>query len=146
MMTKITKRDNYNFLLSLLPNMLEAELINAEEDERLSEFLNHELEQLSKRADSARKYAKKSAKAEDELTQAVVDLLAGTAESMTIPDMVVQIPEELHATAQKLTYRLNKLVDAKVIERNTISVKEEGRSARRINTYCYVGVEEETLD
>ena len=147
MMNKITKRDNYNLILELLPEMLNANLISAEEDARLAEFINHELEQLTKRAQAAQKYAKKSVKAEDELAQSILDVLAGTGEAMTIQDIVVQIPETLGATAQKLTYRLNKLVEAEVVERGTVSLKEEGKSARRLNTYKFVNAkEEEALD
>ena len=133
---KVTKRDNYNTLLSLLPEMLNAGMISEDEDTRLAEFLNHELEQLDKRSASAKKYAKKSAKASDELADAIVDVLHSTQMVMNIGEIVAALPENLGATNQKVVYRLNKLVESGVAFKETTTVKEETGS-RKVNVYSW---------
>lgn len=132
-MTKITKRDNYEALLTLVAETVE----DSAEATRLTEFINHEIEQLDKRAASAKKYAKKNSKATDELTDAILAVL--TVENQTIPEIVDAVKAadpESTITPQKATYRLTKLVEAGTIIRETVSVKTEGeKGSRRVNVY-----------
>lgn len=136
-MTKFTKRANYEDLLTLIVDAFNANLITEEEDARLAEFLTHEIEQLDKRAASAKKYAKKNSKATDELADAIMGAL--TADNQTIPeivDAVKAVNAESAITPQKATYRLTKLVEAGAVIRETVSVKNEGeKGSRRVNVY-----------
>lgn len=136
-MTKITKRDNYNSLIALLNDAIVAGTIETEEASRLNEFLTHEIEQLDKRAASAKKYAKKNSKATDELADAIMYVLTG--DSQTIPeivDAVKAVNAESAITPQKATYRLTKLVETGAVIRETVSVKNEGeKGSRRVNVY-----------
>ena len=136
-MTKITKRDNYNSLITLLNDAIVAGTIETEEASRLNEFLKHEIDQLDKRAASAKKYAKKNSKATDELADAIMGIL--TADNQTIPeivDAVKAVDAESAITPQKATYRLTKLVEAGAVIRETVSIKNEGeKGSRRVNVY-----------
>ena len=136
-MTKITKRDNYNSLIALLNDAIVAGTIETEEASRLNEFLKHEIEQLDKRAASAKKYAKKNSKATDELADAIMYVLTG--DNQTIPeivDAVKAVNAESAITPQKATYRLTKLVEAGAVIRETVSIKNEGeKGSRRVNVY-----------
>lgn len=136
-MTKFTKRANYEDLLTLIVDAFNANLITEEEDARLAEFLTHEIEQLDKRAASAKKYAKKNSKATDELADAIMGVL--TADNQTIPeivDAVKAVDAESAITPQKATYRLTKLVEAGAVIRETVSIKNEGeKGSRRVNVY-----------
>ena len=136
-MTKITKRDNYNSLIALLNDAIVAGTIETEEASRLNEFLTHEIEQLDKRAASAKKYAKKNSKANDELADAIMGIL--TADSQTIPEIVDAVKAndaESTITPQKATYRLTKLVETGAVIRETVSIKNEGeKGSRRVNVY-----------
>ena len=76
MNVKITKRENYETLRDLLAEACRDELITAEESERLDEFLAHEIEQLDKRAESAKKYAEKKKTDTDPIAEAVEAVLA----------------------------------------------------------------------
>lgn len=136
-MTKFTKRANYEDLLTLIVDAFNANLITEEEDARLAEFLTHEIEQLDKRAASAKKYAKKNSKATDELADAIMYVLTG--DNQTIPeivDAVKAVNAESAITPQKATYRLTKLVEAGAVIRETVSIKNEGeKGSRRVNVY-----------
>lgn len=136
-MTKITKRDNYNSLIALLNDAISAGTIETEDANRLTDFINHEIEQLDKRAASAKKYAKKNSKATDELTDAIIAIL--TDEPKTIPEIVEAVKAadaENTISPQKATYRLTKLVESGTVVRETVSMKNEGeKGSRRVNTY-----------
>ena len=144
MTKKITKRENYEALLTLLPEMLSAELIDEEMDARLAEFLNKEIENLDKRADKAKEYAKKSKAESDALTEMVYDVLMNEERVMTIPEVIevaLAHQADCGATPQKVAYRLNKLVEAGTVTKTTVSVKEEGKATRKVNAYCVSSVE-----
>ena len=138
--TKYTKRDNYETLKKLVAGEMVA--IEPAEVERLTEFIDHELEQLDKRKENAKTYAVKKAAAPDQLTDAIKTILVDAMlvdSSMSIPDLLAEMPVDLDASAQKLTYRLNKLVEDGLVKRETVSIKEEGKAARRVNFYTYIG-------
>lgn len=135
---KMTKRDNYETLLTLVNDaQSEGYFTNGDgEYERLVEFINHEIEQLNKRAASAKKYAKKAAKANDALADAIVDTLHSTQVVMNIGEIVAALPEDLGATNQKVVYRLNKLVESGVVFKETTTIKEE-KGSRKVNVYSW---------
>ena len=144
---KITKRDNYNTLLALVNDAQSEGMLKAEgEYERLVEFINHEIELMDKRAEKAKSYSKtKSEKSADELSVAAQEALKSFEDVASIADIVAAVNAanpELKATAGKLAYRLNKLVEAGVAEKSDITIKEEGKS-RKVNGYKAVAVEVE---
>ena len=138
-MEKFTKKDNFLALRNCIVE--HADLFN--ESERLISFIDHELEQLSKRADDAKKYAKKTSKASDELSTAISAILMDATEPMIISDIMAVLPTELNATPQKLTYRLSKMVEANVVTKEQKSIKEDGKSTRKINAYSWIKIVEE---
>lgn len=134
---KITKRESFATLRECVLEHYDW-FESTEEVDALVEFIDHEVELLDKRAESAKKYAKKTEKANDELSKAIADVLASSDSAMTIPEIVDALDEALAATPQKLTYRLNKMVAAESVERTTVSIKEEGKTARKINAYKWI--------
>lgn len=148
-MKKITKRENYETLLALLPEMLNAGMIDSTEDAQLAEFLNKELENLDKRAANAKKYASKKKAEADSLMELVNSILNEHEGAMTIPEIVAKANEldpEAQATPQKLTYRLNKLVEDGLAVKNQVSIKTEGKPARKVNSYTAVQFEGEVTE
>lgn len=107
------------------------------------EWFDHEVEQLDKRTDSAKKYAKKKSAESDALVDAIAEVLSNVNEAMTIPEIVAALPADLGATPQKLTYRLNKMVEAKSVIRDSVSIKEEDKKARKVNCYKWYVSDEE---
>lgn len=138
--TKITKRDNFNTLRECVLDHMDW--FEEGEADQLVAFIDKELENLDKRAANAKKYAAKNKASGDALTDAVADVLEENQAYMTIPEIVAAINADLGPTPQKLTYRLNKLVEAGAIEKETTSIKEEGKSARKVNVYRWINVEE----
>lgn len=138
--TKITKRDNYNTLRECVLDHMDW--FEEGEADQLVAFIDKELANLDKRAANAKKYAAKNKASGDALTEAVADVLEENQAYMTIPEIVAAINADLGPTPQKLTYRLNKLVEAGTIEKETTSIKEEGKTARKINVYRWINTEE----
>lgn len=148
-MKKITKRENYEMLLTLLPEMLNAGMIDSAEDAQLAEFLNKELAALDKRAANAKKYASKKKAEADALMELVNSILNEHEGAMTIPEIVAKANEldpEIQATPQKLTYRLNKLVEDGLATKEQVSIKTEGKPARKVNSYTAVQFENEVTE
>ena len=144
--TKITKRDNYNTLRECVLDHMDW--FEEGEADQLVAFIDKELENLDKRAANAKKYAAKNKASADALTEAALDVLTEADAYMTIPQIVAAINangENADATPQKLTYRLSKLVEAGNIEKETKSIKEEGKTARKVNVYR-IKAEEETAE
>lgn len=138
--TKITKRDNYETLRNLVLNSVIAApgLIETSEVDQLVAFIDKELANLDKRAANAKKYAAKNKANADALTDAALNVLIEADKYMTIPEVVDAIladNESIDVTPQKLTYRLSQLVKAGEVEKETTSIKEEGKSARKVNVY-----------
>lgn len=144
---KITKRDNYNYLMMLVDAAQSEGMIKEEGAyERLVQFINHELELMDKRTEKAKTYAKsKSAKAGDELADMALEALKEIGDVATIADIVAVVNknhENAGATSGKLAYRLNKLVEAGLAEKSDVVIKEEGKGSRKVNGYKAI-VEEE---
>lgn len=134
---KITKRDNFNTLRDLVMNFVDLQT----EQDRLLAFIDHEVEQLDKRAASAKKYAKKTAKSEDALADAVFNILSDGAQH-DIPSIVAELNAgDMDATPQKVTYRLTKMVEAGNVLRETVSVKEDGKAARKVCMFTAAPIE-----
>lgn len=131
---KFTKKDNFAALRECV--LEHADWFNEGEADRLVEFIDHEVELLTKRAAGAKKYAEKHAKkAEDAMAVNLMEVLVANDTLMTIPQIVAAMNPELQATPQKLTYRLTALVKAHEVVKELVSVKEEGKPTRRVNAY-----------
>lgn len=139
--TKITKRDNFESIKTLIAECLNSGAIDEVEFNQLTDFVDKELANLDKRAANAKKYAAKNKASDDALTEAVADILEENQAYMTIPEIVAAVNADLGPTPQKLTYRLNKLVEAGTVEKETTSIKEEGKTARKINVYRWITAE-----
>lgn len=126
---KITKRDNFNELRSLV----ETSMLSNEDQDRLLAFIDHELELLDKRKASSAKSAKRGNKAQDELASKIADVLTAD-EAQTIPQILTQIDDET-VTAAKCSYRLGKMVEAGMVARESVTIKEDGKTSRKVNGY-----------
>lgn len=131
---KFTKKDNFAALRECV--LEHTDWFDEGEADRLVEFIDHEVELLTKRAAGAKKYAEKHAKkAEDAMAVNLMEVLVANDTLMTIPQIVAAMNPELQATPQKLTYRLTALVKAHEVVKELVSVKEEGKPTRRVNAY-----------
>ena len=90
-------------------------------DEQLREFAQHEIDLLDKKAAKAKEAAAKRKK-EDPLYEVVKDAL--TEDFQTIADITEEIVAAGYAdvTVAKVTYRLNKLVEAGEAEKTPVKV------------------------
>ena len=125
---KITKRDNYNALYELVSNAG----LDAETEDRLHTFIDHELELMAQRAEKSKKYQKAHNAAEDTMTDAIMQVLSDASEPICITDIVSKIDD---ASAQKVTYRLGKLFKSDKITKDTQTIKTE-KGNRRVTFYA----------
>lgn len=125
---KITKRDNYNALYELVSNAG----LDAETEDRLHAFIDHELELMAQRAEKSKKYQKAHNAAEDTMTDAIMQVLSDASEPICITDIVSKIDD---ASAQKVTYRLGKLFKSDKITKDTQTIKTE-KGNRRVTFYA----------
>lgn len=136
MTKKVTKRENYEALRECV--LEHADWFPEGECDRLIEFIDHEVEQLDKRAANAKKYAQKSKDKADELTDILDEVLQGMEGPATIAEIVTAALEQ-HAdcgvTQNKAAYRLNKLVETGRAVKDVTTIKEEGKASRKVNTY-----------
>lgn len=131
---KFTKKDNFTALRECV--LEHADWFDEGEADRLVEFIDHEVELLTRRASGAKKYAEKHAKkATDEMATNLMEVLVANDTLMTIPQICAEMKPELMATPQKVTYRLTALVKAHEVVKELVSVKEEGKPIRRVNAY-----------
>lgn len=131
---KFTKKDNFAALRECV--LEHADWFHDGEANRLIEFIDHEVELLTRRASGAQKYAEKHAKkATDEMATNLMEVLIANDTLMTIPQICAEMKPELMATPQKVTYRLTALVKAHEVVKELVSVKEEGKPTRRVNAY-----------
>lgn len=145
-MKKITKRENFESLRTIVLDAVAAGTIETNESENLLSFIEKELIALDKRAANAKKYASKKKAEADSLMELVNSILNENEGAMTIPEIVAKANEldpEIQATPQKLTYRLNKLVEDGLATKEQVSIKTEGKPARKVNSYTAVQFTEE---
>lgn len=137
---KITKKDNYAELRECV--LANADWFEEGVAERLVEFIDHEVELLSKRSGSKKP---KESKAEDELSNAVRRVVEEAEEPMTITDVVKALQEQYpDATPQKVSYRLTQMVKNGILNKEIASIKnEDGKGSRRINVYSVACPESE---
>lgn len=104
---KITKRDNFNKLLTIR---------EVAEDTQLVEFINHELELLDRKSASHSTAKTANQKANEEIKTKIVDALVQLGKS-TISELQVGSEEMAEYSNQKLSALLKQLVDSKQVIR-----------------------------
>ena len=121
-MTKRTEREMYDLIKELAKDTRVEEEVVAFADKKIAAI------------DARNAKAKERRDAEvDELTNRIFDVM--TNDVVTIADVVIALNEE-DVTAQKVAYRLNKLVDAGKVEKSTVTISgEKGTKSRKINGY-----------
>lgn len=127
---KITKRDNFNTLYELVSNAG----LDAETEDRLHAFIDHELELMAQRAEKSKKYQKAHKASDDAMTDAIMKVLTDADTPICIADIVSKIED---ASAQKVTYRLGKLFKDDKITKDTQTVKTD-KGNRRVTFYSPV--------
>lgn len=104
---KITKRDNFNKLLTIR---------EVAEDTQLVEFINHELELLDRKSASHSTAKTANQKANKEIKTKIVDALVQLGKS-TISELQAGSEEMAEYSNQKLSALLKQLVDSKQVVR-----------------------------
>lgn len=104
---KITKRDNFNKLLTIR---------EVAEDTQLVEFINHELELLDRKSASHSTAKTANQKANEEIKTKIVDALVQLGKS-TISELQAGSEEMAEYSNQKLSALLKQLVDSKQVVR-----------------------------
>ena len=127
-MEKLTKRSVYEALLK----MVETGTLEITEDE-LKTFCENEIALLDKKAEKAKERAATKRAEGDALTDAVRGALTGEFEP--IADIAARIEGD-DVTVSKCTYRLNKLVENGIAEKQAIKVPgSDGKKNRSIQGY-----------
>lgn len=143
-MTKMTKKNVFDALINFA-NGGELAYEGAEgtvviDMEALKLFAEHEIQLLDKKAAKAKETAKAKKAANDELTEAIAQVL--TDEFQTIAEVTAQIEGE-DVTTAKVQYRLNALVKAHAAEKGEVTIAAtEGKKARKVVAYKVVAAEE----
>lgn len=104
---KITKRDNFNKLLTIK---------EVAEDTQLVEFINHELELLDRKSANHSTAKTANQKANEEIKTKIVDALVQLGKS-TISELQAGSEEMAEYSNQKLSALLKQLVDSKQVVR-----------------------------
>lgn len=104
---KITKRDNFNKLLTIR---------EVAENTQLVEFINHELELLDRKSASHSTAKTANQKANEEIKTKIVDALVQLGKS-TISELQAGSEEMAEYSNQKLSALLKQLVDSKQVVR-----------------------------
>ncbi len=131
---KYTKADNYNALRTLVATDVWDD--KATQD-RLLTFIDHELELLNKRSVKSKDYQQKHrlSMETDEISLGINSVFGDTDAALSIPEITAKI---VSATPQKVAYRLNKLYQAGIIDKEVRVVKDEGGVARKITYYKWI--------
>ena len=110
---RITKRDNYNEILSIVTELNREDLVN---------FINHEIELLDRRANS--NTLTKTQKENLELVEVIYNTLVEIAQPVTISDIQNANETLTELSNQKISALLKKLVDSERV----VKVVEKGKA------------------
>lgn len=137
---KITKKAMYATVLDILAD---AEgrgfaLPEGMDFGALSDFVNHEIELLDKKAESAAKRAADKKIQGDALRDRIRDVL--TSDFKTIAEIVSALGDP-DVSAQMVTARLTQLINLELVEKDSVSVPAitDGGKARKVTAYRLVG-------
>lgn len=130
---KITKRDCYNTLRNLVENTMFAADAEIGAD-KLLEFIDHEVDLMTQRAEKSKKYQKEHKASVDELAVKIWDTVSTAEAPMAVADIVKAIDG---ATPQKVVYRLAQYCDAGKIQKDTQTLKGDN-GTKRVTYYSVV--------
>ena len=134
---KITKKDNYLCLREMVA--LDGHLDNETQD-RLLNFIDHELELMDARTEKAKKYQREHNAADDDMSKAIYSILLTADAPMSLADIAAKVKD---ATPQKVTYRLSKLYDNGFIKKETHNFKPEGSAMnKRVTVYQLINTQD----
>ena len=105
----------------------------------LSDFVNHEIELLDKKAESAAKRAADKKVAGDALRERIYNVLSDT-EFKTISEIVKDLSDP-DVSPQMVTARLTQLIHLEQVEKDSVTVPaatDEGKS-RKVTAYRKIG-------
>lgn len=134
---KITKKAQYATILDILAYAEDNEFALPEglDFGMLSDFVNHEIELLDKKAESAAKRAADKKVAGDALRDRIYGVLSDS-EFKTIAEIVKELGDP-DVSAQMVTARLTQLGSLGQIEKDSVTVPAagEGGKARKVVAY-----------
>ena len=132
-MTKLTKKDKFALIADVIANAAKAGVAGDVDTAELIAFAKNEIVLLEKKAAKAKETAATKKAEADALYEVVTQVL--TDEYQTIADITAQIEGE-DVTPAKVGYRLRKLVENQVAEKDEISVPgANGGKARKLAAY-----------
>lgn len=101
----------------------------------LAEFAQAQIDDLAKKAVKAKERAAEKRAENDELSDVIAECLSATFEPIAdiVTRVAVQVPD---VTVGKVTYRLAKLVENGMAQREMISVPTSDGKHRRCQGYC----------
>lgn len=134
---KITKKAQYATILDILAYAEDNDFALPEglDFGMLSDFVNHEIELLDKKAESAAKRAADKKVAGDALRDRIYGVLSDT-EFKTIAEIVKELGDP-DVSAQMVTARLTQLGSLNQIEKDSVTVPAatDGGKARKVVAY-----------
>ena len=134
---KITKKAPYAAILDILALAEDNgfELPDGIDFGMLSDFVNHEVELLDKKAESAAKRAQDKKVQGDALRDRIYAVLSAT-EFKTIPEIVKELADP-DVSAQMVTARLSQLNSLEQIDKDSVTVPAtvEGGKTRKVVAY-----------
>lgn len=137
---KITKKSMYATVLDILADAESRGFALPEGMDfgALSDFVNHEIELLDKKAESAAKRAADKKIQGDALRDRIRDVL--TSDFKTIAEIVSALGDP-DVSAQMVTARLTQLINLELVEKDSVSVPAitDGGKARKVTAYRLVG-------
>ena len=135
---KITKRDNFESLISMVAWMKDNVGDENWDYVTLDTFLGKEIENLDKKADAAKVRAAKQKEKGDALREDIYNTL-DTEDFLTIPEIIKALNDD-DVTPQKVTPRLTHLIDAKRVEKGDVQVpSSSGGKSRKLVGYRAIG-------
>jgi len=134
---KITKKAQYATILDILAYAEDNDFALPEglDFDMLSDFVNHEIELLDKKAESAAKRAADKKVAGDALRDRIYGVLSDT-EFKTIAEIVKELGDP-DVSAQMVTARLTQLNSLEQIDKDSVTVPAatDGGKARKVVAY-----------
>lgn len=108
MATKVTKKDNFNAIREILVDANRPDLVAV---------IDHELELIANKAAKRSSTPTKAQKVGAEIKAAILDVLQNKGKALRIAEIVPLLPEELEATAGKVSYQLSVLIEENRVEK-----------------------------
>ena len=130
---KITKKDCYNYLRA----MVEGSSFTSDDpigQEKLLEFIDHEVELMDMRAAKSKKYQQSHRAKDDTMSANIMQILTDADAPMSVADIAAKIDG---ASAQKIVYRLGVLFKNDEISKTVENVKTD-KGNRRTTFYQVV--------